>query len=396
MKQGIKYTIIILLFFITMFFVVSIFSDRYDKVEYENLGKDLLKKIYELDEGEYEYKSGVLSNSESIYRWEINPIDGEGLVDIDRYGNVKFFINVDTGCIYKTSMGNVNYMKTKCNQFDTVDIEVIKNNNKVSFKSSFSNLEYKISNKDDFKGDWIKTKYDGNLLINSFNEGDNYIWFKDEKGNISDLVIFSVDCLSSKGSVYDKNVFYCTGSIVKLDSFEWIVVKDESDKITLMKKNSLEEKISHCDLGDDSYCSGSDTSIYRWSASKVNDYLNNSFINVLSEETKLQLETEYICDEYVNYTCDEMSCGGFKKNTINNNNWNCVDYTPSKIRLISFDEYNHMYSKLGNSSLIKGSYLMINSLSHNKSSIVDNNFSVFINGNILEEYKIRPVITLKK
>ena len=44
MKQGIKYTIIIILFFIAMFFVVSIFSNRYDKVEYENLGKNLLKK----------------------------------------------------------------------------------------------------------------------------------------------------------------------------------------------------------------------------------------------------------------------------------------------------------------------------------------------------------------
>ena len=35
---------------------------------------------------------------------------------------------------------------------------------------------------------------------------------------------------------------------VKLDNTEWIVVRDESDKITLMKKNPLEEKISHCYL----------------------------------------------------------------------------------------------------------------------------------------------------
>ena len=60
MKQGIKYTIIIILFFIAMFFVVSIFSNRYDKVEYENLGKNLLKKLYDLKEGDYSYKYGVL------------------------------------------------------------------------------------------------------------------------------------------------------------------------------------------------------------------------------------------------------------------------------------------------------------------------------------------------
>ena len=71
MKQGIKYTIIIILFFIAMFFVVSIFSNRYDKVEYENLGKNLLKKLYDLEEGDYSYKYGVLSNSKNIYRWEI-------------------------------------------------------------------------------------------------------------------------------------------------------------------------------------------------------------------------------------------------------------------------------------------------------------------------------------
>lgn len=396
MKQGIKYTIIFILFFVTMFFIVSFFSDKYDKVEYENLGKELLKKIYELDEGDYEYKTGVLSNSENIYRWEVNPIKGEGKVNIDKYGNVKFYINVDRGCIYKTSIGNVKHSKNNCNQFDTVDIEVIKNNNKVSFKSSYKNLEYKISEKDDFSGEWIKKEYSGNLLLNSFNEGDNYIWFKDENGNISDVVTFSVDCLKSKDSIYDESIFYCSGSIVNVDGMEFIVIKDESDKITLMKRNALDVKISHCDLGDDSYCSGDDLSIYRWSTSKVNGYLNNTFINSLSEEIINKLETEYICDEYVNYSCDDMNCGGFSKNIINKNNWSCVDYIPSKVRLISFDEYNYIYSKLGESSLIKGSYLMINSLTHNKASIVDNNFSVFINGDILEEYKIRPVITLKK
>ena len=256
MKQGIKYTIIIILFFVAMFFVVSIFSNRYDKVEYENLGKNLLKKLYDLEEGEYSYKSGVLSNPDNIYRWEIKAIDGEGLVNIDRYGNVKFYIDVDRGCLFKTSMGNVKYVKSKCNRFDNVDIELIKNNNKISFKSSIDNLSYKISTKDDFKGEWISSDYSGNLLINSFNEGDNYIWFKSEDGRISDVVTFSVDCLNSRDTIYDKNVFYCSGSIVKLDNTEWIVVRDESVKITLMKKHPLEEKISHCYLGDDQYCSG--------------------------------------------------------------------------------------------------------------------------------------------
>ena len=69
-----------------------------------------------------------------------------------------------------------------------------------------------------------------------------------------------------------------------------------------MKKNPLEEKISHCYLGDDQYCSGDESSIYRWSTSKVNDYLNNTFISTFSDTTLNDLETEYICDEFVNYT----------------------------------------------------------------------------------------------
>ena len=397
MKQGIKYTIIILLFFVTMFFIVSYFSDGYNKVEYENLGKHLLKKIYTLDVGEYRYKSGVLSDDDNIYRWENDKIDGEGFVNVDKYGNVKFYINNDDGCVYKTSIGNVKYSKNKCNKFDSVDIELIKNNNKISFKSSKANLEYKISSKDDFKGEWIKKEYNGNLLISSYSVGDNYIWFKDENGNISDVVTFSVNCLDTKDSIYDSNVFYCSGSVVLLDNTEWVVIKDDIDRITMMKKKSLDENIAHCDSEYSNFCYyGEDTSMYRWSTSKVNYFLNNTYLNSFSEEVKASLVTEYICDEYVNYTCDGGNCGGYKKSVINYNEWNCVDYTPSKVRILSFDEYNYIYSKIGENKLINGSYLLINSLSHDNASIVDNDYSVFIKGNILDEYKIRPVITLKK
>ena len=45
---------------------------------------------------------------------------------------------------------------------------------------------------------------------------------------------------------------------------------------------------------------------------------------------------------------------------------------------------------------IKGTYLMINSLNKDKASIVDLDYSVFINEDLLNQNKIRPVITLKK
>lgn len=397
MKQGIKYTIVIILFLTIMIVIFSMYSKCFDDVTYTNGGKALLSKLYELKEGSYEYKDGEVTGNDVIVYDDDFYFDGEGKIEIDKYGNIKFYIDTNGFCVYKNSEGDVKQMKSKCNGFDTVEVDVIKNNNKISFKSNIDNLEYKLSMNDDYKGEWIKKEYNGNLTINSYNEGDNYIWFKDREGNISETINFKVDCLNTENTKYNSDVFYCSGSVVSIDNMEWIVISDNSEEISLMKKDSLNDMFAHCfsQVSDSCYYIDDKVYSYKWSNSYVNSYLNNTFIDELSNETKDNLVTKYICDEYDNDECDG-NCGGYSKEVINHNNWKCSDYTSSKIRIISFDEYNHIYKKIGEDKKINGTYLMINSLAKDKASIVDLDYSVFINEDLLNENKIRPVITLKK
>ena len=202
MKQGIKYTIVIILFLTIMIVIFSMYSKRFDDVTYTNGGKALLSKLYELEEGSYEYKDGEVTGNDVIVYDDDFYFDGEGKIEIDKYGNIKFYIDTNGFCVYKNSEGDVKQTKSKCNGFDTVEVDVIKNNNKISFKSNIDNLEYKLSMNDDYKGEWIKKEYNGNLTINSYNEGDNYIWFKDREGNISETINFKVDCLNTENSKF--------------------------------------------------------------------------------------------------------------------------------------------------------------------------------------------------
>ena len=397
MKQGIKYTIVFIIFITIMIVVFSLYFRRYDSVFYKNGGNALLNKLYELEEGSYKYENGNVTGNDVIIYDDNFYFDGTGEIEIDKYGNIKFFINTNGFCVYKNSLSSVKFMKSKCNEFYILDVGIIRNNNKISFKSSSSNLEYKISNNDDFNGEWIKKDYDGNLIINSYNDGNNYIWFKDTNGNISNVIKFNVDCLNTDNAKYNSDIFYCSGSVVNIDDKDWIVISDKGDEITLMMNDSLEEELPHCFEQESESCYYMDNQVYsyRWSNSYVNSYLNNTFINELGDNTKNKLVTKYICDDFDREECDG-NCGGYTKEVINHNNWECKDYTSSKVRLISFDEYNYIYKKIGENKKIKGTYLMINSLNKDKASIVDLDYSVFINEDLLNVNKIRPVITLKK
>lgn len=397
MKQGIKYTIVFLLFITIMIVVFSLYFNRYDEVFYTNGGKALLSKLYELKEGSYNYENGNITGNDVIIYDDDFYFDGIGKINIDKYGNINFYIDTDGFCVYKNYMSDVKLMKSKCHQFDNLEIEVIKNNNKISFKSDVGNLQYKISTKDDFLGEWIKKDYTGNLTINSYNEGNNYIWFKDNDGNISEVVEFKVDCLNTNGVKYNSEIFYCSGSIVNIDNVDWVVISDNASEISLMKMEALSEELAHCFNQESDYCYYMNDKVYsyKWSNSYVNGYLNNTFIEELSDETRNKLVTKYICDEFTSEDCDG-NCGGYTKEIINHNNWKCSEYTPSKIRIISFYEYNYIYKRIGESNKIKGTYLMINSLNKDMASIVDLDYSVFINEDLLNINKIRPVITLKK
>lgn len=377
-----KYFIVIILFIFIMVIICLLFKDRFELIQLKNQSNHLLSKLYELDEGRYIYEDGTIYVDGGLFYNDNFYINGNGQIEIDKYKNVRFFINTDKYYIMKTYCGNIVIDNGYIDGFDSFDVKIIKNNNVVSFTSLVDDLEYKISTKDDFKGDWIKNKGHGNITIKTYNEGVNYIWFKDGNGNISDVYEFSVDCLKTNKANYRDDVFYCSGSSVVLDNMEWNVIKDNNSKISLMLSNPLEEKMSHYD---------SETKYY-WETSKINNYLNNTFINMLSDNTKNRLIDTKICEDYY-VKCNDEVCIGNSEEYIESNSFVCNTYSSSMVRILSYDEYNLIYNKIDN---YNNGYWLINSFEDGKGSIVDSDNKVFILEDFTNSNYVKPVITMSK
>ena len=394
------YLIVLILFIICMIFILIFFSNKKTDIRLLNRAKEMLKDIYTLESKDYDFKNGYIINDDVALLNKFY-FDGNGNINIDKYGNIKMLIDTKEGCISKTSLGNIVLSKNKCNKYKVIESKIVKNNSNISFLLNEENLEYKISNKDDFKGTWIKQEYKDNLILNYFKEGNNYIWFKDSKGNISEAYKFNVDCLYTTKANYKSDVFYCTGSTIVLDNIEWIVIEDTNLKIKLMKRIPIEKKLSHClDKESNEYCfyTNNKKNTHNWEKSYINYYLNNEYINKISDSIKNKLEDFYICDEYDNFKCDKESCGGRTKEEILVNNWSCKKYIKSKIKIISYDEYNLLYTKLkkNDKKMIDGNYWAINSYQIDKGSSIQYGFEFYILEDLTKKLDIRPIIEVTK
>lgn len=391
-----KFIIVFLIFLVLIICIVNYFINEYKEVYIINDANKLLEYLYTLDEGDYLFKNGIVYKDNKSVNNKYY-LDGNGYINIDKYGNIKLLIDSNNKCITKTSLGDIFIENNKCNKFKKIDIKLVNNNSKVSFIIEEENLMYKLSKYDDFKGLWKEVK-DENLVLKSFNENENYIWFKDDKGNISDTIKFNINCLNTNNTLYDSNVFYCSGSTIILDSMEWIVIEDNNESIKLMKYKPLANKLSHCYEEESGYCyySKNGKNSYRWSNSYINYYLNNIFINKLSDETQKKLVSYEICDDYDLLNCNNESCGGYTKEDIQYYNWSCSNYVDSKIKIISYDEYNYLYSKIKNKSFLKGKYWSINSYQLDKSSTIQSNGEIYILENPTNKLDVKPVITISK
>ena len=387
-----KYLIVLICFVLLMSLSLIFFMYRLNNIDLNNEANHLLKDLYNMDSGEYSLRNGIIyQNNYKIGSKAYFKASGD--VRIDKYKNVRFNLVYEDKCISKTYMGNININKGECKPFKRIVVKVNRNNNKISFISNTKNLDYKISDQDDFLGEWNREEYKDNLVLKSYNEGTNYIWFKDSEGNLSGTISFKVDCLYTSKAKYDNKVFYCSGSTVNLDGMDFVVIKDDLMTIKLMKFLPIDEKLSHCKKDSEEYCN--EKNIYNWDNSYVNYYLNNEFINKLSNKTKDALLDNEICTD-LNSRCNDELCIGRSRDEINRKKYRCLKYSTSKIKLISYEEFNYVYNKSTNKNVLNGYYSSINSFYKNKASSVQYDRSIYVYEDLYKNMNIKPVILLFK
>ncbi len=398
MKNVRKYFLLICLFLVVMISLLIFFIFRYDKIHLLNRSRDLLSYLYTLDSGEYKFKSGVIYKDNNIINTNYY-FDGKGDIKIDKYENVSFMIESSDYCVSKTALGNIKVDKNKCGEFVNIEASVTKNNNIVSFNVNKNDLNYMISNKDDFSGVWKHLDYKDNIIIKSFDEDKHYIWFKDSDGNVSDVYSYNVECFLSDKGEYTEDKYYCDGSIVSIDGINYIVLSDNEKEITLMKQNSIDIKLNHCTDSVSEYCyyDGESINKYKWSNSYINYYLNNEYVKTLNKDIISKLKEEVICDDFIENGClNDEGCGGYTKDNIVNSKYTCNTYSKSKVRIMSYNEYVSIYGKLKNKSILKGNYWLISLGENGKGSSVQYDYNVYVLEEFTSKLDVKPVITILK
>lgn len=377
--------------------ILIFFVFKYEELHLLSKSRDLLSYLYTLDAGEYNFKSGSIYNENKIFN-NTYYFDGNGKIKIDKYNNVSFLIESNEYCVNKTALGSIKIEKSKCGEFVNIEAKIVKNNNIISFNVNKNDLDYMISKRDDFKGEWIHKNYKDNIILKSYDTSKYYIWFRDVAGNVSDAYSYQVECFLSNKGEYEKDKYYCDGSIVSLNDINYIVVNDNENEITLMKQNPLEEKLYHCTdkVSDYCYYTNSEINKYKWSNSYINYYLNNVFIKTLDKEIINNLKETAICDDFIKYGCNGEGCGGYTKEEISNNNWTCNNYSKSKVRIITYNEYVNIYNKVNNHSVLNGNYWLMDLGNDDKGSSVQYSYDVYILEEFTNKLDVKPVISILK
>ncbi len=395
-KNTNSYIVLLICFILVMVFTLIYFMYENENIDIKNNASNLLKDLYNIDSGKYSMKDGIIYSGE--YKMGIKShLKASGDIQIDKYHNVRFNLKYQNKCISKTYEGNIKLKNAACGIFKDIKVSINRNNNKISFISNRKGLDYKISTKDDYSGIWVHEDYNDNIVLKSYNEGTNYIWFKDSEGNISEAVTFEVDCLYTTRTVYDSNVFYCSGSTVRLDDIDYVVIKDSADRIKLMKFKGLDQEMPMCDKVESNNCFYTNIlkNTYNWDNSYIKNYLNDRFYNNLSDNVKEKLLKESVCVD-LDSKCNNELCIGYTKDEILYHDYECNKYSDSFVRLISYDEFNYVYSKAKNKNVLNGYYYGMNSYSIDKGSSIQYNLDYYVYEDLTKPLNVKPVLVLKK
>lgn len=398
MKEMKKIIIILIIFTIIMALIVVYFLFLNERIHIKNMSNDILKYSYTLDNGEYIYNMGVIYTKEGKVLNDSFLLNGKGKIVKDKYGNVKFYILNDKYCVNKNSFGKIKLSHESCIDFKEIESNILVNNTKVSFDVKEKNLSYLLSKNDDMNGNWISPEYKDSIIIDINDPGNYYIWFKNVLGVISEPIRFNINCFESDNSVYNKDTFYCPLATVIIDDEEWTVIDSDNDYVSLLKTYPLENKLSHClNFKSDNICyyTKKKNVAYNWKNSYINQYLNKDFYDYFSLNIKNNIIDVDICVDD-DSMCDSENCVGVLRSEIVKNNWVCNNYEKSFVRLLSYSEYENIYSQYDGVNYIFGNYWMINLFSDGYGTSMQRNGDMFVKEKLTNKLDIRPVITLSR
>lgn len=259
-----------------------------------------------------------------------------------------------------------------------------------------------------------------------------------------------------------KNENYTTGDAISYGGYDWHVISDDGENLTLLMDigengnyklpqdisneiNPENGKMKHCTEDNDprTDCDTNGTNhIYSWDKSLIQEYLNDTFYDDLTDKIGNELVEEQVCIDPSVVNTTEYSYGGYLKSEIDNINATftespvtCKNYKNYKVRLITTSEYinmshnfsdltlpyegNIMYGNTGKIPLIPtitritdnysswfyngelsswwsmSTYSDVNSIEIVCARYIQSN-GQFPAGNTIYKHNVRPVITIKK
>lgn len=379
----------------------------YDKILENNVRNDLIYLNKLLDSYEYgkyylrDYK--LLDENFNEIANKIN-VKGEALVYITKYGLNSRLENGKI-CAYKTS-GNseVLFYSGNCDSFDISESEIkySQNNSQVTISGEF---DYYYVGKSDVKvGTWLK-KEGGDLIINLPYSGKFYIWIKNNAGVISEILSVNVECSNEDSNQINNTLIYCNGSKLNIAGYSWRVISDINGELKLLMDSKQLDLMAHCDSEiNEKYCYYKSDILYKkykWSNSEINEFLNKKIIKSFNN---YKLKEYEICDveSGVKGCKDGDGCSGYLKEEIKKGSYSCDKYSKSKIRLLTYMEYNHLLNEVLDKRWVYnskiGEFWLMNGYSGSGySAFKVNKFGqVYLDEGVNTLLEVRPVITIYK
>lgn len=190
------------------------------------------------------------------------------------------------------------------------------------------------------------------------------------------------------------------GSSISYAGVDWHVINDDGNNVTLLAdQGEISQKMSH---------TNNNKTVYKWSESKINNYINNEWLNKRTRLDSSVLIESSICDDASGL--QNASYGG---TLIHEGTCQSGIYNNYKVRLLTQNEYNNLITKLTDASFLVGTdaYWLMNSVyqTHevNEFGEIQNKevsyFAMFatkaattLMSNANNNLGVRPVITVAK